>query len=498
MLRQQRLERLIHRARSFPLCIAHRGASGHKLENTLEAFAYAAKLNAEMWEIDVRLTADGVCVVSHDDNLEHTAGIDKNISQLTNEQLQQHALYNGETVPTFQQVLDLAIATDCGLYIELKGEGAGIEVLRLLEQTPYDNVVIGSFISKWVEELDNHGSAYPLSVLVRANECPFEQAQLSKADMIHLCWERASETPHEHLTPELFAKAQARNLPVVIWHEERPSEIAKLIQMPVIGICSDLPELITRYQPHPSNPVELVLHRGANDVAPENTIASATIGYRMGAMVIELDLNTSADGKLMVIHDHTADRTTDLSGPIRELSSQQLLNCDAGSWYNPSFDAQYVSLFSDYLMLANQFDGQLYVELKDADVDQVIAEVKQNNALERCFFWSFNNDYLSQLNTHYPEAKLMRRRQDFESLLSLIEAGKPAIVEFDYQIDNLNEFSLCRDFGIKTMLRYPDANIDKWVALIKLQPDMVNIDHPFAFSKAYRQWRQEQKLEINS
>ena len=57
MLRQHRLQRLVDRAKNKPLCIAHRGASGHKLENTLEAFAYAASLHAEMWEIDVRLTA---------------------------------------------------------------------------------------------------------------------------------------------------------------------------------------------------------------------------------------------------------------------------------------------------------------------------------------------------------------------------------------------------------------------------------------------------------
>ncbi|MGR5063888.1 glycerophosphodiester phosphodiesterase family protein [Photobacterium sp. DNB22_13_2] len=498
MLRQQRLERLIQRAQSFPLCIAHRGASGHKLENTLEAFDYAAKLNAEMWEIDVRLTADGVCVVSHDDSLEHTAGIDANISELTYEQLQQYSLYNGECVPTFHQVLTLAVATDSGLYIELKGEGAGLEVLRILEETPYDQVTIGSFVAQWIAELDECGANYPLSVLVRIDECPFEQATKAKADMIHLCWEQASETPHEYLTPEFFVKAEARNLPVVIWHEERPSEIAKLIQMPVIGICSDLPELITGYRPHQTNPIELVLHRGANDVTPENTKASATMGYRMGAKVIELDLNTSADGQLMVIHDPTADRTTSLSGHIRDLSSQQLLNCDAGSWYNPSFDDQYVSLFAEFLELANQHDGQLYVELKDADVHQVIAAACQHNALERCFFWSFNNDYLAQLSTHYPEVKLMKRRQDFESLQHIIEAGTPAIVEYDYLIDNLNEFSLCRDLGIKTLLRYPDANIDKWVALIKLQPDMVNIDHPFAFSKAYRQWEQEQELQIKS
>ncbi|MGF1701334.1 hypothetical protein L4D09_13630 [Photobacterium makurazakiensis] len=488
MLRQQRLKKLVNRANQFPLCIAHRGASGHKLENTLEAFAYAAKLNAEMWEIDVRLTADGTCVVSHDDNLMHTAGIDVDISKMTYKALQQHALFNGELVPTFEQVLALAIDTDCGLYIELKGEGAGLEVLRILDTQPYENISIGSFTPEWVAELDEYGCPYPLSVLVRVGDCPFEQAEKAKADMIHLCWERASDTPHKLLTPALMDKAKSLNLPVIIWHEERPSEIEKLIKMPVVGICSDLPELITGHRPDPSNPIELVLHRGANDVAPENTQASAVIGYRMGAKVIELDLNTSADGKLMVIHDLTADRTTSLQGLIRELDSHQLMGSDAGSWFDKSFKQEHVKLFADYLVLSANFDGQLYVELKEANVDHVMQEVIQHDAIERCFFWSFNSEYLDEIRTRYPDAKLMKRRQDFASLELLVEAGKPAIIEYDYLIDNLDEFSQCRDQGIKVMLRYPGSDLNSWIELIKLQPDMVNIDHPFAFIKAYKLW----------
>ena len=139
-------------------------------------------------------------------------------------------------------------------------------------------------------------------------------------------------------------------------------------------------------------------------------------------------------------------------------------------------------------MLSANFDGQLYVELKEANVDHVMQEVIQHDAIDRCFFWSFNSEYLDQIRTRYPDAKLMKRRQDFTSLKMLVEAGKPAIIEYDYLIDNLDEFSQCRDQEIKVMLRYPGSDIKSWIKLIKLQPDMVNIDHPFAFTKAYKLW----------
>ncbi|GAL20051.1 glycerophosphoryl diester phosphodiesterase [Vibrio maritimus] len=335
---------------------------------------------------------------------------------------------------------------------------------------------------------------YPLSVLVRVGDCPFEQANKAKADMIHLCWERASETPHELLTDELLQTAKEQQLPIVIWHEERPSEIEKLLQMPVVGICSDLPELITGHHPHPSNPIKMVLHRGANDVAPENTFAAAEIGYRAGASVIELDLNTSVDGELMVIHDPTADRTTNLNGEVSEITREQFASCDAGSWFHPSFSEQNVRTFADFLELANAHDGELYVELKQANVDQVIATAVQHDALSCCFFWSFNTDYIQQIKTRYPEARLMLRRQDFESLESLCNYVQPEIVEYDYQLDDLNEFSFCRDLGIKSMLRYPGESQQVWIDLIGKQPDMVNIDFPFAFARAYETWKQKENL----
>ncbi|MEO1225682.1 MAG: glycerophosphodiester phosphodiesterase family protein, partial [Pseudomonadota bacterium] len=55
------------RAKSRPLSIAHRGASAYATENTLTAFRRAALLAADMWEVDVRVTRDGVPVACHDE-----------------------------------------------------------------------------------------------------------------------------------------------------------------------------------------------------------------------------------------------------------------------------------------------------------------------------------------------------------------------------------------------------------------------------------------------
>ena len=479
------VKELIERSAERPLCIAHRGASGHRLENTLEAFVFAARLNADLWEIDVHLTADGVCVISHDDSLMNTAGVDVLISTLTLAELQEYRLHNGETVPTLEQVIELAKATDSGLYIELKGEGSGPVAVKQLKQLEFTNASIGSFIAPWVAELAQQECPYPLSVLVPLNADPFAMAEQAQADIIHLCWEKASDTPHTLLTDELLATAKERQLPVVIWHEERPDEVAKLLAMPVTGICSDLPELISQHQPVKQRPLEIICHRGACQVAPENTLASAEIAFRAGA-IVELDLHTSADGELMVIHDYNADRTTNLKGPVRQLTSEQLQQCDAGSWFDKQYRQQCVSHFRDYLKLAIKHDSKLYVELKQADPHQVIREVMAMNALDRCFFWSFTRDYIDEIQ-QYPRAHLMKRREDYASLDELLASGAPYVVEYNTQLCDAAEFAQCRAHGVRVMICSFTTDLDEVKAIIEQQPDMVNIDSLFPFLRIYQQ-----------
>src|SRR5690606_4629777 len=103
----------------LPFCIGHRGASGHKTENTLAAFELASNLGAETWELDTQLTRDGVVVVSHDDHLQRVFGKDVHISELSADELRREV----PDVPTFAEVAALARRLGTGLYVELKAPG---------------------------------------------------------------------------------------------------------------------------------------------------------------------------------------------------------------------------------------------------------------------------------------------------------------------------------------------------------------------------------------
>ena len=77
----------------------------------------------------------------------------------------------------------------------------------------------------------------------------------------------------------------------------------------------------------------VIAHRGASGLAPENTLAAFRLALALGADGVELDVQLSADGEPVVIHDARVNRTTDRTGAVASLTAAELAACDAGSWF---------------------------------------------------------------------------------------------------------------------------------------------------------------------
>lgn len=93
-------------------------------------------------------------------------------------------------------------------------------------------------------------------------------------------------------------------------------DASREVKMPTRGICA---------------------HRGASDTHPENTLAALREAIRLGAHMIEFDVALSKDGRLVLMHDATLDRTTDGEGLVAELTLSELKRLDAGSWKDARF-----------------------------------------------------------------------------------------------------------------------------------------------------------------
>ena len=224
--------------------------------------------------------------------------------------------------------------------------------------------------------------------------------------------------------------------------------------------------------------MRIVCHRGANHIAPENTLVAAQLCFERRYNFVELDLRTSADGRLVVLHDKSVDRTTDGTGAVAELPWAQLNELDAGSWFDKKFGDQRIPLFSEMLILAREGGGGLYVELKKVDPQSMLNEVAAADMMQSCFFGSENPQMMRQVRALAPKAILMARRCDFPTLAEAVEDCQSQIIEFDQTQDDLAELPSCREFGVQTMIYDQTHDLAAMQALAALGPDLVNVDRP--------------------
>ncbi|MBD7917828.1 glycerophosphodiester phosphodiesterase [Cellulomonas sp. Sa3CUA2] len=95
----------------------------------------------------------------------------------------------------------------------------------------------------------------------------------------------------------------------------------------------------------------VVAHRGSSWVAPQNTLAAFESAARAGADAIELDVQLTADGHVVVIHDDTLDATTSGSGRLDGTTLADVRALDAGSWFSPAYAGQRVPLLEEVVDL---------------------------------------------------------------------------------------------------------------------------------------------------
>ncbi len=228
------------------LRIAHRGASAHAPENTLAAVAKAAELGADVVEVDVQATADGVLVAIHDPDLSRTTNGSGSVYTHTLDAVKQLDAGGGEPIPTIEEVIACCRAHGLGIYFELKLGFAATAIVPLIQRHGlHDRVIVASFRPDWLAEVKGHDPRIRTSVLFGSPYVePVALAAAAGAQYVHPCWEHEAPEPHRLLTPEWLGRVRGAGLGIITWHEERPSEIAALRRLGVDGICSNAPELL--------------------------------------------------------------------------------------------------------------------------------------------------------------------------------------------------------------------------------------------------------------
>jgi glycerophosphoryl diester phosphodiesterase len=160
--------------------------------------------------------------------------------------------------------------------------------------------------------------------------------------------------------------------------------------------------------------VDNIAHRGATGYAPENTIAGFDLAVDMKADYIEIDVQRSKDGELVVIHDTTVDRTTDGTGKVGDLTFDYLRSLDAGSWKGEQFAGEPIPAFEEIL---DRYHGKvgILIELKAPELypgieEQVADALKARNLdkpqNEKIIIQSFNFDSMKTMDRLLPKVPI--------------------------------------------------------------------------------------------
>jgi len=162
--------------------------------------------------------------------------------------------------------------------------------------------------------------------------------------------------------------------------------------------------------------MEIIGHRGASGHAPENTLAAFRMAADLGARAIETDLQLTRDGRLVIMHDDTLQRTTSGRGAVTAKTFEELRRLDAGSWFPERilrksrsarrFAGERVPSIEEVFELAAARDIGLYLEMKapcaPEAAEAVVAAIRAAGAAARSTVICFDADVLKRVRAMDP------------------------------------------------------------------------------------------------
>lgn len=152
----------------------------------------------------------------------------------------------------------------------------------------------------------------------------------------------------------------------------------------------------------------IIAHRGVPAEAPENTVASFVRAIKIGVEMIEVDVQQTLDGHLVVFHDKTLDRTTDGTGALRDATLDGLKQLDAGGWFSERFRGERIPTLDEVIDILPP-ETNILLEIKYGSPYQegierrLIDFLKERKLLGRVLIKSFDIEVVQSVRSLAPE-----------------------------------------------------------------------------------------------
>lgn len=221
--------------------------------------------------------------------------------------------------------------------------------------------------------------------------------------------------------------------------------------------------------------------------APENTIAAFERALTMGEIVLETDIQLTADDVPILMHDWTVDRTTNGSGPVWEHTYDELARLDAGVWYAPEFAGARVPTLAQFLALIQQFGARAILELKGSWTTEQAAIVgdliDRYGVRDRVIVASFSLPTLQALSTaarDIPRILIAREVNGDPAILASLCGAVAIIVSEAFIASRPEVVSRIHGAGLGVMA-YTMNTDASWELALALGVDGIITDRPLEF-----------------
>jgi glycerophosphoryl diester phosphodiesterase len=176
--------------------------------------------------------------------------------------------------------------------------------------------------------------------------------------------------------------------------------------------------------------LQISAHRGNASSAPENTLAAFKNALKAGAHFIEVDVRTTKDGILMIMHDANLERTTNGKGAFKLYDAKYLKTLSAGKGYADSFENEKIPTLEESCQLIYEWNLThkaktfFYIDAKDVEPKPLLSILKKYNLEANSVFYG-TDDFLHRLKMEFEGAKLLPALKNPNEIIEKFNKLKP-------------------------------------------------------------------------
>lgn len=285
----------------------------------------------------------------------------------------------------------------------------------------------------------------------------------------------------------------------MVTHPVRRALASAVVTIALVAVMLLVPDAVRVYATNmmgalraPGEPAFIAGHRGDRADAPENTLPAFAAAAASGLEFVETDVQLTADGVPVLMHDDTVDRTTNGTGPVAELTLAEIRALDAGSWYAPEFAGTQVPLLDEFLDTLVGSRQKALVELKGLwephGIRTVLDAVYLRGVQNRIIFASFDLTTIARLADTAPAIPRVIIKRDLprdpvglaryygaiailttptslendpDAVAELHEAGLGVLV---YTLNTQKRWSEALASGVDGIITDKPSKLDGWIA----------------------------------